>query len=184
MHEVRLFENSEFGKLEILMLDGKEYFPATQCAKALGYSNPKKAVLDHCKEDGVTKRDRIDNMGRTQVVKYISEGNLYRLIIRSKLPAAERFERWVFDEVLPVLRKTGQYSAAGRERETAELKKWQGWLSHYEDELELAEAGARLAREDYERWLVRRRENRRAVDAIRWKLGRLIDEMTPPRLEE
>lgn len=93
-----------------MLIDGKEYFPATQCAKILGYSNPQKAIRDHCKEDGCTKRSVIDNLGRTQQMKYINEGNLYRLIVGSKLPAAEEFERWVFDEVLPTIRKTGSYS--------------------------------------------------------------------------
>lgn len=93
-----------------MLIDGKEYFPATQCAKILGYSNPQKAIRDHCKEDGCTKRSVIDNLGRTQQMKYINEGNLYRLIVGSKLSAAEEFERWVFDEVLPTIRKTGSYS--------------------------------------------------------------------------
>ena len=109
MNDLKVFSNSEFGELGVMLIDGKEYFPATQCAKILGYSNPRKAILDHCKEDGVTKRDFIDNLGRLQKMKYINEGNLYRLIVSSKLPAAEKFERWVFDEVLPSIRQTGGY---------------------------------------------------------------------------
>lgn len=107
--QLQVFSNEEFGRLEVLTIGGKPYFPATECAKTLGYSNPRKAILDHCKEDGVTNRDSIDRLGRTQGKKYINEGNLYRLIIRSKLPAAERFETWVFDEVLPTIRKHGAY---------------------------------------------------------------------------
>ena len=110
MNNLQTFSNSEFGALEVLEIDGKPYFPATACAKMLGYANPRKAILDHCKEDGVTKRDAIDSMGRSQETKYISEGNLYRLIVHSKLPSAERFERWVFDEVLPAIRKQGMYA--------------------------------------------------------------------------
>lgn len=110
-------ENSEFGELNIILIDGKEYFPATQCAKILGYSNPYDAIKRHCKEDGVVKREGVSNTTNqhgvtTQQVteiKYINEGNLYRLIVRSELPAAERFEMWVFDEVLPSIRKTGGY---------------------------------------------------------------------------
>ena len=112
-NEMQVFQNSEFGELGVLEIDGKPYFPATTCAKILGYSNPRKAILDHCKEDGVTKRDVIDSMGRTQYAKFITEGNLYRLITHSKLPAAERFEKWVFDEVLPSIRQTGSYSQPG-----------------------------------------------------------------------
>lgn len=109
MNEMQVFQNSEFGELGVLEVNGKPYFPATACAKMLGYANPRKAILDHCKEDGVTKRDVIDSMGRTQSAKFINEGNLYRLIVHSKLPAAERFEKWVFDEVLPSIRQTGGY---------------------------------------------------------------------------
>lgn len=109
MNEIKLFDNTEFGELGIMVIDGKEYFPAIQCAKLLGYTNPRKAILDHCKEDGVTKRDVIDALGRTQQMKFINEGNLYRLIVSSKLPAAEKFERWIFDEVIPTIRKTGCY---------------------------------------------------------------------------
>ena len=109
MNEMQVFQNSEFGELGVLEINGKPYFPATACAKILGYANPRKAILDHCKEDGVTKRDVIDTLGRTQSAKFINEGNLYRLIIHSKLPAAERFEKWVFDEVLPSIRRTGGY---------------------------------------------------------------------------
>jgi prophage antirepressor-like protein len=89
--------------------DNKEYFPATEIAVILGYSNPRKAILDHCKKDGVTIRDAIDSLGRKQQKKYINEGNLYRLIVKSKLPEAEKFEKWVFEEVLPTIRKTGGY---------------------------------------------------------------------------
>ncbi|MGN0592869.1 MAG: Bro-N domain-containing protein [Ruminococcus sp.] len=106
MNELKVFQNSEFGELGILLIDGKEYFPATQCAKVLGYADPYKAIKAHCK--GWVNRP-VPTNGGTQEIKYITEGDLYRLIIRSKLPAAERFERWVFDEVLPALRKNGSY---------------------------------------------------------------------------
>lgn len=115
MNELKVFQNSEFGELGVMMIDGKEYFPAAQCARILGYSNPRKAIIDHCEEDGVTKRDVIDSLGRTQEMKFINEGNLYRLIVRSKLPAAKRFERWVFDEVLPEIRRTGGYGSVNIE---------------------------------------------------------------------
>ena len=109
-YQVQQFHNKEFGSVEILLHDNKPYFPAIECAAILGYKNPYKAVIDHCKKDDLTIREVIDNLGRKQEKKYISEGNLYRLIIRSKLPAAERFERWVFDEVLPTIRKYGAYA--------------------------------------------------------------------------
>lgn len=101
--------NSEFGKLDILVEDGKELFPAAECARILGYSNPKDAVGRHCR--GVVKRDLTDALGRIQKTNYIPEGDLWRLIIRSRLPAAQKFEKWLFDEVLPELRRTGGYRA-------------------------------------------------------------------------
>jgi len=103
---IRQFHNDEFGDLEVLLDDGKPYFPATECAKILGYKNPQKAVRDHCK--GVNE-SFIPSSGGSQRTNFISEGDLYRLIIRSKLPAAVRFETWVFDTVLPSVRKYGGY---------------------------------------------------------------------------
>lgn len=107
--DLQLFESPVFGTIEVLTLNGKEYFPATKVASILGYSNPQKAVRDHCLKDGCTIRSVIDSLGRPQNVKFIDEGNLYRLIVKSKLPQAQQFERWVFDEVLPMIRKTGMY---------------------------------------------------------------------------
>ncbi|MGI6452468.1 MAG: phage antirepressor [Syntrophomonadaceae bacterium] len=117
-NNLQVFKNTEFGELGVLVIDGKEYFPASECARILGYSNPRDAILRHCKSAGVVKHDGVSlttnqyGISTEQVVEktYITEGNLYRLIIRSKLPAAERFERWIFDEVLPTIRKHGLYA--------------------------------------------------------------------------
>lgn len=117
-NNLQVFKNTEFGELGVLVIDGKEYFPASECARILGYSNPRDAILRHCKPEGVVKHDGVSlttnqyGISTEQVVEktYITEGNLYRLIIRSKLPAAERFERWIFDEVLPTIRKHGLYA--------------------------------------------------------------------------
>jgi prophage antirepressor-like protein len=84
---------------------------AKDVCDVLGYANARKAVSDHCKEKGVTKRDTPTN-GENQELTYINEGNLYRLVVKSQLPAAEKFEVWVFEEVLPTIRKTGRYEAA------------------------------------------------------------------------
>lgn len=108
MNELKVFQNSEFGELGVLTIDGKEYFPATQCAKILGHENPARAIRKYCK--GVTEVVTPTN-GGNQPTKFIPEGDLYRLIVRSKLPSAEKFERWVFDEVLPELRHTGSYGS-------------------------------------------------------------------------
>lgn len=117
MNEMQVFQSSDFGELGVLEIEGKPYFPATACAKMLGYGNARDAIKRHCKEEGVVKRDGVSQTTnqhgvttcQTVEMKFINEGNLYRLIVHSKLPTAERFEKWVFDEVLPAIRKTGGY---------------------------------------------------------------------------
>lgn len=103
--------NSEFGKLDILIEDGKELFPATDCAKMLGYSNPYGALQKHCPSLSKREVPHPQNPKKKITVNFIPEGDLYRLIIRSRLPAAQKFEKWLFDEVLPEIRKTGGYRA-------------------------------------------------------------------------
>lgn len=113
--------NSDFGKLDILLEDGKELFPATECARMLGYSQPGNAVRTHC--HGGVKRTVIDSKGRKQIANFIPEGDVWRLIIRSRLPKAQQFEKWLFDEVLPEIRRTGGYRA----RPAADLPhQWMG----------------------------------------------------------
>lgn len=107
MSNLQIFQNQEFGQVRFVEVDGKPYAVATDVAKVLGYSNTSKAIADHCK--GVTKRYTLTNGGQ-QETNVIPEGDIYRLIIRSKLKTAERFEHWVFDEVLPALRQSGSYS--------------------------------------------------------------------------
>lgn len=106
MNEIKIFENQEFGKVRALEIDGKPYFCAADVAKALGYSNCNDAVIRHCR--AIVKCDTPIS-GKIQEVNYIPEGDVYRLIVRSKLPSAEKFEKWVFDEVLPSIRQTGGY---------------------------------------------------------------------------
>lgn len=103
--------NNEFGKLDILVENGKEFFPANDCARILGYSNPKDAIGRHCR--WVVKHDlpHPQNPNKKISINFIPEGDLWRLIIRSRLPAAQKFEKWLFDEVLPELRRTGGYRA-------------------------------------------------------------------------
>lgn len=113
MNGLKSFENIEFGEIRTLEVDGKPYFVASDVARALGYSNPSKATNDHCKN--AVMRWGNDSLGRPQEFKIVPEGDLYRLIAHSKLPSAEKFESWVFDEVLPSVRKHGGY-IAGQER--------------------------------------------------------------------
>ena len=110
MNELQVFQNSQFGNLEILTIEGKEWFPAIQVAEILGYTNSYDAITRHTKKRGVVKHQVIDKLGRKQNKKFIDEGNLYRLITRSKLPQADEFEEWVFEDVLPSIRKHGIYA--------------------------------------------------------------------------
>lgn len=109
MNELQVFQNKQFGNLEILSIEGKEWFPAIQVAEILGYANPRDAISRHTKLKGVVNHDVLSN-GGVQSKKFIDEGNLYRLITRSKLPQADEFEEWVFEEVLPSIRKHGLYA--------------------------------------------------------------------------
>lgn len=110
MEELQIFSNAEFGEVRTLNVDGRHYFAGTDVARALGYSEPHKAVTRHCRDDGMIRTPITDRLGRMQETVFIPEGDLYRLIISSKLPSAEKFERWVFEEVLPSIRRTGGYS--------------------------------------------------------------------------
>lgn len=110
MSEIQVFNNAEFGSVRSLMVNGEPYFVGKDIAEILGYSNSRKALLDHVDEDdktdGVTIRDSI---GREQTPVLINESDLYSLILRSQLPSAKRFKRWVTYEVLPAIRKHGVF---------------------------------------------------------------------------
>ena len=108
-NKVEVFSSTEFGAVRTLRTDdGNVLFCGKDVAKALGYSNTRDALLRHCKEKGVVKHDTLTK-GGMQELTYIDEGNVYRLITHSKLPNAERFESWLFDELLPEIRRTGSY---------------------------------------------------------------------------
>ena len=109
-NQVQQFHSEEFGNLDVLTIDGKPYFPATECAVVLGYKNPHDAISKHCRYLAKREVPHPQSPGKAIAVNYIPEGDLYRLIIRSKLPAAEKFERWVFDDVVPTIRKFGAYA--------------------------------------------------------------------------
>lgn len=106
MTDLQIFNSPEFGEIRTLEEDGKILFCAADIAKALGYTNPNKAVNDHCR--AITKRSTPIS-GKMQEINFIPEGDVYRLITHSKLSAAEKFEKWVFDEVLPTIHKHGAY---------------------------------------------------------------------------
>jgi anti-repressor protein len=109
MNNLKIFQNEDFGQVRTIEENGKVLFCGSDVAKALGYAKPHNAISTHCK--GATlKQGIIDTLGREQSINFIPEGDLYRLIANSKLPSAEKFESWVFDEVLPSIRKHGLYA--------------------------------------------------------------------------
>lgn len=118
MNELQIFNNAEFGQVRTTEIDGKPYFVANDVAVALGYKRPADAITQHCK--GSVKH-RYLTAGGTQEVKVIPESDIYRLIIKSKLPSAERFEKWVMEEVLPSIRKSGGYISGQETMSDAEL---------------------------------------------------------------
>ena len=103
---MEIFRNNEFGSIRVIEEDGKYLFCGSDVAKALGYAKPRNAINTHCK--GALKRGSLTE-GGVQELTFIPEGDVYRLIVHSRLPGAERFEKWVFDEVLPTIRRTGGY---------------------------------------------------------------------------
>ena len=118
MESLKLFRNDFFGDILVIVKNNKEYFDANSVANVLGYSNPRDAIIRHCKEEGIiihevgdTSKTRNGVSLKTQMYKkkFIDAGNLYRLIMKSKLKSACKFERWVCDEVIPSIRKHGAY---------------------------------------------------------------------------
>lgn len=117
MNDIAIFEHHKFGRVRTLIENGEVLFGATDVATALGYSNPRKAIADHCRY--VTKRDvpHPQSPDKTIEMSFIPESDVYLLIFRSKLPDAEKFTSWVVEEVLPTLRKTGTYIVQQAPRE-------------------------------------------------------------------
>lgn len=110
MTDIQVFKNDEFGAVRTIEQDGKVMFCGKDVAVALGYSNPNKALRDHTRGERIVTP--LETSGGIQQVQFISEGDLYRLVASSKLPSAQQFESWVFDEVLPSIRKRGGYMAS------------------------------------------------------------------------
>lgn len=104
--DISTFNNLEFGEIRTIQKNGDVLFCGSDIARALGYARPADAISAHCKGVCVLPTP---SAGGVQNTKFITEGDVYRLIAHSKLSGAERFERWVFDEVLPSIRKHGAY---------------------------------------------------------------------------
>lgn len=107
MKDLQIFQNQKFGQVRTIEENGKVLFVAIDIARALGYRNPNDAISRHCR--GYVKHAVPTNSG-IQEMNVIPEGDIYRLVIKSELPGAEEFESWIFDEVIPSIRKIGSYS--------------------------------------------------------------------------
>lgn len=112
MNRLQIFENSEFGKIRAIEIDGDPWFVGKDVAEALGYVKPTDAARKNVDDEdrGVSK---IETPYGTQDMLIINESGLYSLIFSSKLPKAKEFKHWVTSEVLPAIRKTGTYTAQG-----------------------------------------------------------------------
>ncbi len=110
MNEMMVFNNPEFGSVRTVCIDGEPWLVGKDVAEILGYSNPRKALIDHVDADdkGVTK---CDTLGGAQNLTVINESGFYSLVLSSKMPNAKKFKHWVTAEVLPTIRKTGGYVA-------------------------------------------------------------------------
>lgn len=109
---IQVFNHPQFGSINTVETEnGKVLFRANDVAKALGYVETAKAVRTHCKGVSVLDTPYENQLGTIvmQPTKYISEADVYRLVMRSKLPEAEKFQDWVCEEVLPSIRKHGGY---------------------------------------------------------------------------
>ncbi|MBC5786750.1 phage antirepressor KilAC domain-containing protein [Clostridium facile] len=107
MNELQIFKNEQFGEIRTIEENGKVLFCGKDVCAALGYKDSTSAMKQHCR--GVVKHHLIDSLGRKQQTNFIPEGDIYRLAAKSELPGAEKFESWIFDEVLPAIHKHGAY---------------------------------------------------------------------------
>lgn len=171
MESLKIFKSDDFGNIRTIEQDGKVLFCGRDIAAALGYTNPNKALADHCK--GVPIRYPLQTPGGIQDVRFITEGDVYRLITHSRLPSAEQFERWVFDEVLPAIRRTGSYTMpAAHARHIAYLQDLQRSLNTWRGLEEKFSELTTEARQQYEQNRATRDECRAEVS----KLERQIDD--------
>jgi len=122
MNELKIFDSPRFGAIRTITANGKTLFCGVDVARALGYVKPQDAINRHCRysvKHGVgvqtgTKADGTPAIKQVEMI-FIPEGNLCRLAAKSELPGADEFERWIFDEVIPAILRTGSYTIPGRQ---------------------------------------------------------------------
>lgn len=120
MSDIKIFENPEFGKIRTIDRDGEPWMVGVDVAKALGYATPRNAIASHVdEEDKTSALIRGTGSNYKSMAILINESGLYSLVLFSKLPTAKKFKRWVTNEVLPSIRKSGGY-IAGQDQLTPE----------------------------------------------------------------
>lgn len=124
MSNITIFNNELFGSVRTMEIDDKYYFVASDVAKALGYIKPNNAINTHCKH--ILKQGVLDSNGNEMQMNIIPESDVYRLIIKSKLPDAEKFEEWVMEDVLPQLRQSGVYITESATQESIDYQSLYG----------------------------------------------------------
>jgi prophage antirepressor-like protein len=123
MNGVQVFK-FEYLTVRVVVVGNNPYWCGFDVCNVLGYINDSKAIKDHCNPKGLIKQET-QTAGGTQKLTYISEGNLFRLIVNCKLPEAEPFESWVFDEILPQIRKTGSFLSVEDQKLLQQVKSGQ-----------------------------------------------------------
>ena len=163
-NNIKIFENSEFGKVRVVDVEGEPWFVGKDVAAVLGYTDVRQAIRKHVDDEdkgGV----EMTTPGGTQKVVCINESGLYALILSSKLPKAKQFKRWVTSEVLPSIRKTGGYTLPAM------------------SEIEMIAAVAKVAAEQERRLKLVEGKLEAAVDEIhindaqKYRLRSLVEEM-------
>lgn len=159
MNELKVFSNKEFGEVRTVLIDNQVYFVASDVARSLGYEQPHKAVTRHCRyvlkhTIGVQTGIKADGSPSVQDMEMlvIPESDLYRLIMRSQLPSAERFSDWVCDDVLPSLRQNGTYSLTQRQDSymiSDPAERARRWAEEYEERLALETKVSELSPKAY-----------------------------------
>lgn len=110
MENLQIFSSQEFGEIRTITENGKTLFCGSDIAKALGYKRPNDAITAHCRGTVKRRTPHPQSSEKTIEMLFIPEGDIYRLAAGSELPGADKFESWIFDEVLPSIRKHGMYA--------------------------------------------------------------------------
>lgn len=175
MNQLEIFKNREFGEIRTVVINAEPWFVGKDIAEVLGYSNFRKAILDHVddedKIDGVTIRDSI---GRDQAAVVINESGLYALIFGSKMASAKRFKHWVTSEVLPQIRKNGSYQKRLTPEEMMRIQL--GMVDDHENRIEHLENTMTI---DYGRQQeLKKSVNKRVIEVLGGKKAPVYKEMS------